>query len=132
MKKKLLYLSLLALLGSCTKADHNGLLGGNWRLSEHVFFSLYTDMVQWRHLQSAHTYMGHFRHSGDSLVLTLSDGQTRGIYCNDGSHDVAVTNAADLPVEFCIPANFGYRIVRVSGSELVLQAGAQTLTFKRY
>lgn len=132
MKLYLPLLILVCVLASCIKADHNSNLGGNWQLSERVYFSIYTDMAQWRDTQTGTTLMGCFRHSGDSLVLTLSDHQTRGMYMNDGSNDVPVTDAAQMPAQFCIPANFGYRIVKNTYSELQLQSGSQVLTFKRY
>lgn len=132
LSRSLSLLFLMVVLGSCSKADHNGLLGGNWQLNDHVYFSVYTDMVQWRNTQQSTIYMGCFRHSGDSLVLTLSDRETRGIYANDGSSDEPVTVAELLPVEFGIPANFGYRIIKNTGSELQLQAGATTLVLRRY
>lgn len=129
---KILSLVMIVLLASCSKADHNDLLGGNWQLNDHVYFSVYNEMVQWRNTQSSAIYMGCFRREADALVLTLQDRTTPGIYKNDGSKDEAVTNAALLPAEFHVPADFTYRIVSNTGSELQLQAGATTLVFRRY
>ena len=133
MKKAIyLFVALIVLLSSCTKRDDNGLLGGNWQLSSTVYFSVYTDLAQWRDTRDwSARYMSYFRHSGDSLVLTLTDG-TPGMYKNDGSNDTPITSAAEIPAKFHVPANFGYRIQRLTSDSLILEAQGDVVRLRRY
>lgn len=120
------------LLTSCSKMDDNGDLGGNWQLTPQVYFSVYTNMVQWRDVSTENAiFMGYFRQSADSLFLTLTDG-TPGIYKNDGSNDVPVTDAAMMPANIPVAADFGYKVVKLSSSELVLGVNGKEFALRKY
>lgn len=131
MKRTLIFLTALAVC-ACGKMDSNGDLGGNWQLDADTYFSIYTNMAQWRQISRPGTiYMSYFRQEGDSLFLTLHDGRL-GMYRNDGSNDEPLTDAAKMPAALPVPANFAYRIQKVGADSLVLSAEGRTLRMRRY
>lgn len=132
--KHTLYIILgVLILASCSKADDNGDLGGNWQLTPEVYFSVYTDMAQWRDVSKggAEKYMSYFQQRGDSLILILSDG-TPGMYRSDGSSDTPVTDAALIPSYIPMPSNFAYKVVSLTSTELVLSAEGNEYILKKY
>lgn len=135
-KFPLIFIIGVMLVSSCSMRDDNGLLGGNWRMdNEKVFLSIYTDLAQWQIIRSKEYFLGCFRHTDDSLIFTLKDGQSRGLYHNNwsaGVKDTVITQADHLPAVFEIPQNFGFRIQKLTTDSLVLQAEGRTLRFRRY
>lgn len=110
--------------------DDNGLLGGNWKYNKDVYFSVQTDMAQWRVI-GGDMYMSHFQYKGDSIVLMLNDGR-RGVCSNDGSVDTPILNASEVQPEVPMPSNFAYRVERVGHKELVLSYEGHQLILTRY
>lgn len=133
MKHTLYIIISVLVLASCSKADDNGDLGGNWQLTPEVYFSVYTDMAQWRDVSKggAEKYMSYFQQRGDSLVLTLSDG-TPGMYLNDGSSDMPITDAALIPANIPVPLGFAYKVVSLTSTELILSAEGNEYILRKY
>ena len=131
MKHTLYIIISVLVLASCSKADDNGDLGGNWQLTPEVYFSVYTDMAQWRDVAKGEKYMSYFQQRGDSLVLTLSDG-TPGMYLNDGSSDMPITDAALIPANIPVPLGFAYKVVSLTSTELILSAEGNEYILRKY
>ena len=133
MKHTLYIIISVLVLASCSKADDNGDLGGNWQLTPEVYFSVYTDMAQWRDVSKggAEKYMSYFQQRCDSLVLTLSDG-TPGMYLNDGSSDMPITDAALIPANIPVPQGFAYKVVSLTSTELILSAEGNEYILRKY
>lgn len=132
MKHTLYIIAAAALLlAGCSKADDNGDLGGNWQLTPEVYFSVYTDMAQWRDVTKGEKYMSHFQQRGDSIILTLTDG-TPGMYLNDGSNDTSVTDAALMPANIPVPQGFAYKVKSLTTSELILSAEGNEYVLRKY
>lgn len=132
MKHTLYIIAAAALLlTGCSKADDNGDLGGNWQLTPEVYFSVYTDMAQWRDVTKGEKYMSYFQQRGDSIILTLTDG-TPGMYLNDGSNDTPVTDAALMPANIPVPQGFAYKVKSLTSSELILSAEGNEYVLRKY
>lgn len=132
MKHTLYIIAAAALLlTGCSKADDNGDLGGNWQLTPEVYFSVYTDMAQWRDVTKGEKYMSYFQQRGDSIILTLTDG-TPGMYLNDGSNDTPVTDAALMPANIPVPQGFAYKVKSLTTSELILSAEGNEYVLRKY
>ena len=131
MKHTLYIIISVLVLASCSKADDNGDLGGNWQLTPEVYFSVYTDMAQWRDVAKGEKYMSYFQQRGDSIILTLTDG-TPGMYLNDGSNDTPVTDAALMPANIPVPQGFAYKVKSLTTSELILSAEGNEYVLRKY
>ena len=133
MKHTLYIIIGVLILASCSKADDNGDLGGNWQLTPEVYFSVYTDMAQWRDVSKggAEKYMSYFQQRGDSLILTLSDG-TPGMYRSDGSSDTPITDAALMPANIPVSQGFAYKVVSLTSTELILSAEGNEYILRKY
>ena len=132
MKHTLYIIAAAALLlAGCSKADDNGDLGGNWQFTPEVYFSVYTDMAQWRDVTKGEKYMSYFQQRGDSIILTLTDG-TPGMYLNDGSNDTPVTDAALMPANIPVPQGFAYKVKSLTTSELILSAEGNEYVLRKY
>lgn len=123
--RKIIYILLAtAMLAACQKADHNGDLGGNWKLLkiedtitgdvtnkryEDRFWAIQLDLIQ------IGNGKGRFQHVGDSLYIQMiyktSSPEAYGLYNQD---------------------NARYKVEHLSHKKMILHSEFALLEFRKF
>lgn len=126
MKRTAYILLVTILLFSCQKADHNGDLGGFWKLlriekaednsvidtrDEDRFWSFQLNMTQ------IGGQKGYFQHVGDSIYIQLKTAQ-------------ATTDLSEFGIY--TPLDERLKVLHLERSKMILRSQKATLTFRKF
>lgn len=133
----LIILAELPIIACEDKHDINGLLDGNWQLTEWrdtqadtlvadnnslIFYTVKLQLMQFKKA-GGDTYFSHFKHTGDSLILNDS-------YLNLANSDSIVHFTAMQYLG--VPNNGRFGIMLLTQTQLKLTTPTHSLTFRRY
>lgn len=124
MKKTIFFLLILTGFISCQKEDHNGDLGGFWKLlqieltendslinkrTENRFWAIQLDLIE------VNRAMGRFQHVGDSLFIQM-------ITTKPGLEQFGLYN----------PENERFKVLHLNRDKMILQSGKAVLSFRKF
>lgn len=135
-------LSVLCIIASsimsCDKLDENGLLDGNWQMTEwrttdgnaiiatnntlHLYYTVKLNLLKFQIFGAEQTYvLAYFRHTADSLIVTQAFARP---YDDDLPLD-------SLSIYGC-PSDGRFHITHLNHNTLVLQSQDAILSFRKY